>query len=99
MKISENKWLWSIFIISGLVFCEISLVNHYLFRTTSLDLGLYNHSLYDYVHFKTASYINAGVPFSNLLNDHFELYPILFAPFCYIFGSYTMLLVQIAAIL
>jgi uncharacterized membrane protein len=35
----------------------------------------------------------------NLLGDHFEIYPILFAPFYYIFGSYTLLLFQIVSIL
>ena len=34
----------------------------------------------------------------NLLSDHFELYPILFAPFYYLFGSYTLLIFQVLAI-
>ena len=96
LKTTDNKWLWIIFMAFAIIFCDISLVNHYLFRTTSLDLGLYNHSIYDYVHFRTPSFVNAGKPFSNLLNDHFELYPLICSPLYFIFGSYSMLIVQIA---
>jgi uncharacterized membrane protein len=37
--------------------------------------------------------------FTNVLSDHFSLYPILVSPFYWIFGTYTMLIFQISAIL
>ena len=32
----------------ALLFCAISLVNHYQFRTYALDLGMFNHALYNF---------------------------------------------------
>lgn len=37
--------------------------------------------------------------FTNILSDHFSLYPIIVSPLYWIFGSYTMLIFQIIAIL
>jgi uncharacterized membrane protein len=37
--------------------------------------------------------------FTNVLSDHFSLYPILVSPFYWLFGSWTMLVFQILAIL
>ena len=35
----------------------------------------------------------------NILSDHFDLYLMIFSPLVLIFGSYTLLIVQIAAVL
>ena len=37
--------------------------------------------------------------FQNILSDHFTLYPLLVSPLIWIFGTYTMLIFQIAAII
>jgi uncharacterized membrane protein len=37
--------------------------------------------------------------FTNVLSDHFSLYPLLVSPFYWIFGTWTMLLFQFLAIL
>ncbi len=80
------------------VYCSISLVNHYLFRTYAWDLGIYNNAAWSYSHFSAKnSFMLPGV--TNLLSDHFELYPFFLSPLRFIFGSYTFLIVQIAAIL
>lgn len=83
----------------GILFASISLVNHYNFRTYNLDLGLYTNALYDYARFQfNDSLVFKEIP-ENLLADHFDLYLPIFSPLSYIFGTYTLLVVQIAAVL
>ena len=80
------------------IYCSISLVNHYLFRTFAWDLGIYNNAAWYYSHFSSKNSIMLP-EVTNLLSDHFELYPFFLSPLRFIFGSYTFLIVQIAAIL
>lgn len=88
-----------IVIFFGVVYSLISLVNHYNFRTYALDLGAYTNALYDYSHFqRNDSSIFKVVP-ENLLADHFDLYLIIFSPLSYIFGTYTLLIIQILSVL
>ena len=81
----------------GVVFSLISLVNHYVFRTDAMDLGLYNNAVYDYAHFRWND--NPIKLYDNLLSDHFTLLQALVSPLSWIFGSYTLVVVQIAAVL
>jgi uncharacterized membrane protein len=82
------------------IFCAISLVNHYNFRTYALDLGLHNHAMFDYrsLRFNYSTLIQPKYFGINQLGDHFDLMVALLAPFSYIFGSATLLLAQITAI-
>lgn len=89
----------SVITIAGVLYCLISLVNHYLFKTYALDLGLYTHALYDYAHFRMADCSMFKDVTYSLLSDHFDLYLPLLSPLVYVFGSYTLLVVQIAAVL
>src|SRR4051812_12664535 len=82
-----------------IIYCSISLVNHYNYRTYALDLGLFNNELYDYAHFQSNDYGLMKESFSNPLADHFSLVVIIFSPLYWILGSYTMLILQIAFIL
>lgn len=88
-----------IFLLFGLIFCSISLVNHYLFRTYAFDLGINNNALFDYRHFRWNDCMIMQPQFTNVLSDHFSIFPILVSPFSWIFGSYTMLIFQILSIL
>ncbi len=82
-----------------LIFSLISIVNHYLYRTYALDLGVYTNALFDYSHFQfNDSTTFKEVP-ENLLADHFDLYLIILAPLSLIFKTYTLLLAQIMAVL
>ncbi|PID88403.1 MAG: hypothetical protein CSB06_00190, partial [Bacteroidia bacterium] len=60
----------------------------------------FNHAVYYFSHFRNAVYTLdiAGVeqPF---LANHFSLITIFYSPLYYVFGSYTLLVIQIAAIL
>lgn len=90
----------SVFILFAIIYSSISLVNHYYFRTHALDLGLYNNAIYGFANFSMPKYTLdlSGVeqPF---FATHFSLITILYAPFYYIFGSYTLLIIQISSIL
>ncbi len=75
----------------------LSLVPHYNFRTFTYDLGIPNQTLYQYAHGESGPNTLRHVP--HLLGDHLEITMFLFVPFYYLFGSYTLLVWQIAAVL
>lgn len=83
----------------AVIYSLTSLVNHYLFRTYAIDLGIYSNALYDYSHFQwNDSTLFKLVP-QNLMGDHFDFYLMIYSPFVWIFGSYTLLIFQIVSIL
>ena len=98
-KRQKNITLASVFTFAGVLYCLISLVNHYLFKTYALDLGLYTHAMYDYTHFRVDDCSMFKPVPQSILSDHFDLYLIILSPLVYVFGSYTLLIVQIAAVL
>jgi len=98
-NILSNKYLFFILAFFGLLYCAISLVNHYNFRTYAYDLGLVNNAIYDYAHLRWNDCMLMQPQFKNILEDHFTLLQILFSPLYYILGTYTMLVVQIVAVL
>jgi uncharacterized membrane protein len=99
MKSKTSLYLILTLIFFGAVYALISFVNHYLFRTYALDLGLYTNGLYKYAHLQTADSAMIKQGAENLLGGHFDLYLVLFSPLVYLFGTYTLLIVQLAAIL
>ena len=96
----NHRLAWLITALYGTVFCLISLVNHYNFRTYGLDLGIYTHGIYSYSHLNWHTFTLGldGQPF-NHLGNHFSPIVMLLSPFYYLFGTYTLLILQIAAIL
>lgn len=97
----EKKVVLAIMVFFAIIFSAISIVNHYCFRTYSLDLGLHNHAMFDYRNFRL-NYSLLLMPLlnpRNQLSDHFDLMVLLLSPFSYLFGSYTLLLAQIFAII
>ena len=81
----------------AIIYAALSLVGHYNFHTNAYDLGIFNQGLYHYAHGELGP--NTLRHVATLLGDHFELAPLLVAPLYYLFGTYTLLLVQITAIL
>ncbi len=95
----SKKSFFLILIFCALIFSSISLVNHFLYRTYALDLGLYTNALFDYAHFSfndSSVFKNTS---QNLLADHFDLFLVIISPLSYLFGNSTLLLVQIAFLL
>ncbi len=84
-------------LVFGTIFCLISLVNHYNFRTHAFDLAINNQAIYHYSKFRWDA--NTIMNKSNILSDHFSLYEMFVSPFRWLFGSYTLLLFQIIMIL
>lgn len=91
--------LAAVFTVAGVLYALISMVNHYLFKTYALDLGLYTHALYDYSHFRVDDCSMFKAEPQSILSDHFDLYLVVLSPLLYVFGSYTLLIVQIVAVL
>jgi uncharacterized membrane protein len=100
MKLNKDTFFLILtVVVFGFIFALISLVNHYNFRTYALDLGLYTNALYKYAHFQAADSLMMVENYECLLGGHFDLYLIIFSPLVFIFGTYTLLIVQIAAVL
>ena len=89
-----------IVVLFALVYGSISLVNHYLFRTYALDLGMLNHAMHQLSTFHMPVFmLSVNGSEMNFFGDHFSPIVFLYLPAYYLFGSYALLLVQIAAIL
>lgn len=96
---ARQRNLILVFLFFGLIFASITFVNHYNFRTYAWDLGINQNAIYDYAHFRGNDCMIMQPSFSNVLSDHFSLYPVLVSPFYWIFGTWTMLIFQFLAIL
>lgn len=98
LMFQNNKAILITCVFFSILYSSISFVNHYFFRTYALDLGLYTNAIYDYAHFHFNDSQVMQAQAENLLSDHFDLFLILISPLYYIFYSYTLLVVQIIAI-
>jgi len=99
MKINKKTYIIVTIAIFGVLYSLISLVNHYLFRTYALDLGLYTNALFKYGHFRMGDDLMIKTTYESILGGHFDLYLVLFSPLVYVFGTYTLLILQIVSIL
>lgn len=102
-KVSNIVFLSSlvlVFLIFGVVFSLSSIVPDILYRTNALDLGMFNHALYSYAHLKSETFTLAlsGIEIPDMGN-HFAPLTMLYGPFYYLFGEYSLLIIQIIAIL
>ena len=88
--------LVAMLVVFGVLFALLSIGNHLCFKTYGLDLGAYTHASYNYAHLRADDCTFFLWEPRPLLSDHFDLYLILFAPFTYVFGQYTLLILQIA---
>lgn len=98
-KRQKNITLAMVFTLAGVMYCLISLVNHYLFKTYALDLGLYTHAMYDFLHGRIDDCSMFKDQPQSILGAHFDLYLFFLSPLVFVFGSYTLLVVQIVAVL
>ncbi|PCJ27660.1 MAG: hypothetical protein COA97_03315 [Flavobacteriales bacterium] len=97
--ISKNKNVIIITFIFCMIYCSISLVNHYNFRTNAGDLGTYNQAIYDYAHFRANYNTVCFDGTKNMLSDHLTLLQLIMSPLFWLFKSYTLLIVQIVSVL
>ncbi|MCF8233682.1 MAG: DUF2079 domain-containing protein [Bacteroidales bacterium] len=98
-KFKRDAPISLLILIFGIIYCLIALLNHHNFSFNTIELGEYNQALWDYSHFKW----HYGPFFSpdpqNILSQDFDLYLMIFSPLVWIGGSYTLIIIQIIAIL
>ena len=97
--IKKHKYIITISFLFVTLYSLISLVNHYLFKTYALDLGLYTNAAFKYAHFILADSSMIKGCHEPILGGHFDLYLVIFSPLTYLFGTYTLLIVQIIALI
>lgn len=90
----EHALFIGLSLLAGIFYVLISIVPHFNFQTNAYDLGIFNQALYQYSHFQLGPNSVRGV--STLMADHFEPIMFLFSPFYWLFGSYSLLILQIA---
>ncbi len=101
MDVRSKPWLWidrSLLLSAAVLLALMPVANHYLFRTYALDLGFYTHALFEYRQGRVADNHMIMAEWENHLAGHFDgLLPLL-SPLSWLFGSWTLLLIQWAAI-
>jgi uncharacterized membrane protein len=89
---------WFLCLCFFVVACLQSLTLHYNFFSNNADLGFHNHLVYKFSHFKAPSTtlwnVN-GTYLSNCFGDHVTGLMPLNSQLYWLFGSYTLLIVQI----
>jgi uncharacterized membrane protein len=91
-----DHYILAISIFFVIIYSLISLVPHYRFLTHSFDMGVFNQAIYQYSHLEITT---NTVLEKYILGDHVELIMIFFAPLYWLFGSYTLLIIQICAVI
>ncbi len=95
--LGENREYLIVSLIFLLVYGLLSVVKHFNFQTAAFDMGIFNQSLFLYAHGWLGP--NTIRQVATLFGDHFEPIMLLISPLYYIFRSYTLLLVQIVAVI
>lgn len=96
---SKKRTALAMLALFAMLYALISFPNHALLRTYALDLGLYTHALWHYAHLHvhdSSLFMEQAQP---ILADHFDLYLPLISPLVYLFGNWTLLLVQWVALM
>lgn len=102
MKIRLTKKQIPIFIIIGfgILIFTMGILNHYFYRTFTLDYANFNFSLWDYAHFRMRP-INISP--GNLLQEHFSFTLFYFVPIYWLINwitqTYTLILIQYTLVL
>ncbi len=87
---------WGATLLFGLWYAALSFGNHYYFRTFAFDLGIKNQAVFDYAHGRhnyNTVLPELGGEVNNLAN-HFEPIMAMVSPLYWLFGNWTLLLVQ-----
>lgn len=95
--LSRYRWPALMLLLFGGFYLALTLGNHVHFGTSGWDLGIFQQTLYHYAHGFLGPNTVRRVP--TLLADHFEPIMFLLAPFWWIFREWTLLFVQVIAIM
>lgn len=97
---SNKKELFFLLFFSFLffiIYLFLSILPHFNLHTNSWDLGIFNQALYQYSHLQLGPNTIRGYP--SLLGDHSEFLMLFLSPLYYLFGSYTLLLIQFFSVI
>lgn len=87
-----------ILVVFGAVMFIIPICNHYFVRTYAYDYAAYNFAFYDYAHFKVSANPIYFVENKTFLQDHLSFTFFFFIPLywalSWLFGTYTLLIIQ-----
>lgn len=81
----------------GIFYISLFACNHWHFGTSGFDLGIFQQTLYHYAHGTLGPNTIRQVP--NLLADHLELLLFLISPFWWVFHGWTLIILQVIAVL
>jgi uncharacterized membrane protein len=96
----NRQVLFLVLALYALIYASISLVNHYCFRTYALDLGYMNQALHSLSRFRMPVYtLDITGREMNFFATHFSLVMVLYLPFYYLLGTYTLLVIQLVSVL
>lgn len=84
-----NRLFVALFVVFLLIYTVVPILQHLNFKTTALDLGDYDQSVWLYSHFKFQENTLLGV---NILGDHFEPILPLISPLYWFWSSPIVLL-------
>lgn len=95
----KNFQVSFVVVLMACFFMAISFVNHYFLRTSALDLGMFNQALYCFskgeMNYFTLDVVgNSALYFA----DHFSPLTFIYVPFYYLFGNWTLLIIQVVMI-
>ncbi|MEK7547679.1 MAG: DUF2079 domain-containing protein [Patescibacteria group bacterium] len=79
--------------VAAIFYGLLSIIPHINFQTNAFDLGIFNQAIQKYASFSFGP--NTIREVDTLLADHFELLLFIFSPLYHLFGSYTLLIIQI----
>lgn len=98
LSFSNNFYTLGIFLLFAVVYCLISLGNHYFFRTYALDYGVFNQAVYQFSQLKSN---DCTICFTrtHYFSDHFSPITFLLIPIQLLLGSYGLLILQIFIVL
>jgi uncharacterized membrane protein len=92
-NIKNHKLCLLILLTTAVFYSLISIIPHINSQTNAFDLGIFNQAMQKYANFSFGPNTIREVP--TLLADHFELLLFIFSPLYHLFGSYTLLIIQI----
>lgn len=96
---NKNFQVSFVVVLMACFFMAISFVNHYFLRTSALDLGMFNQALYCFSEGKM-NYFTLDISNKAPLYfaDHFSPITVLYVPFYYVFGHWTLIIIQVVLI-
>lgn len=97
----HNILLLALLLAFGFIYSYIVITNHYFYRSSCYDYGVYNQTFYKYAHLHSDNTFEP--PLNNVLQIHITFTMYTLAPFYWLLswltGTYTLLIIQVLVLL